>query len=197
MTRNNRGNRNRRIPIVGRNGLGNQNTTRPARIGRRAAMEPSEMESRLVRGDPDPTPTPDRAVFVRSLLGLFSQFAGSTTSAQISASTILIYENQAATGSASTTASRFNEMRLKRVELWDTAANEATDTPLTLTVQTSGGGDGAVFRDFGTPGERRAHIAVIPNFALRQRWFTSSDTTNLITVASPGSQIVRLTLELR
>jgi len=196
MTRNNRGNRNRRIPIVGRNGLGNQNTTRPARSGRRAVMEPSEMESRLVRGDPDPTPTPDRAVFVRSLLGVYSQFAGSASS-NISASTILIYENQAATGSASTTASRFNEMRLKRIELWDTAAHETTDTPLTVTVNGAVGGDGAVFRDFGTPGERRAHIAVIPNFALREKWFLNSDTTGLITVATPGSQILRLTLELR
>jgi len=200
ILRNNRGRGNRRNTTVGRSGLGNRNTIRPATNGRRAAIvEPSSMESRLVNGSPDPTVTPDRAVFTRTLLGTTTQFTGSSSLASLLMAGILVYENQAATGSSSTTAARFNEGRIKRIEVWDTASNEATDTPLIVTVGSSiqSGGDGAVFRDYGTPGERRAHVAIIPNFALRERWFSSTDTTVLVVLPTSGAQIVRLTLELR
>jgi len=173
---------------------------RSARNGRnRNVIEPSQMESRLVNGTADPQTTPDHVVFTRPLIGTALQFGAGSTG-NISMANILIYENQSGTGSASTTATRFLAGRIKRIEVWDTAANEATDNALVVSISSVPYGDAAVFRDYGTPGERRAHVAIIPNFAFREHWFLNTDTSVLFMVpqgTTSNTTIIRLTLELR
>jgi len=170
------------------------------------------MESRMVRGDPNPTPTPDRAVFSRALLGNGNDMGeydkhGTFT---LNMSKILAYEASASSGLS---AARFSEGRIKRVEVWDNAPDEASDNALqvtilpdkTITSAIPSRGDGASFRDFGTPGEQRAHIAIIPNFDFRSQWRPSGDALGLISIvqtgnvstANPPAPIVRITLELR
>jgi len=161
------------------------------------------MASRRVLGSPHPPDTPDRAVFRRSLLGTAFAFGNSTAINSFSPVVIAGYETLVAGGSY--TGPRFAEIRLLRIEVWDSAANEATDSSLTVTTNTTsgGGGDNAIFRDYSTPGAERAHIAIIPNFALRAQWFSTSTSTVLFTLGSTGTQsatsspIIRLTIEMR
>jgi len=204
ITRNNRGSGNRRNPTGLSRGLGTS-----VRVGRnvmrssRNTMEPAMMASRLVTGDPDPTPTPSRSVFERALIGTLQEMTGTgAPTGNLGMSNILSFETTAATGAATGAKPRFTEGRLKRLEVWGTAADEAADFPLTVTLFTASAGDGAIFRDFGTPGQRRPHIAIIPNFDLRQTWFDSSNSTPLFNVVSSGTStettvIIRVTLELR
>lgn len=188
-----------------------------SRVGsrNRQMLEPSALASRLVNknGSQLIPETPDKAVFVRALLGTFFAMAqGATTSTTgLTMNNILIYENQVSTGSASTTATRFTEARIKRIEVWgDDSAILGTpatsNAPLILTMASATfRGDGAVFRDFGTLGNDRAHITVIPNFEFRETWFAATDTTSILfnvrhSVATPtaaSTPLVRLTLEMR
>jgi len=174
------------------------------RVGRnvmrsRNQMEPAALASRLVNGNPDPTPTPARSVFERALIGTLSEFNGTgTPTGSLTMAQVLVFENSAATG-APVTSSRFSSARIKRIEVWGSSTLESGDSALSITLPTSSAGDGATFRDFGTPGERRPHLAVVPNFDYRDTWYSSSNILSLfqLTPATDTSMIIRLTLELR
>jgi hypothetical protein len=192
-----RGNGSRGRAVVSFRGLGTSGRQGPARRGQ--AIEPRSMSTQMVTGSADPPDTPDNVVFTRSLLGNSFGFVGSTATQDYNMNNILSYEALVTTGS---NTPRFNEARLLRVEIWDSAANEATDTPLLLVFSAAFGNDGGTFRDFSTPGQRRAHVAVRPSFTLRDTWIGSSDTTTLFTISgssasASASPIVRLTLQMR
>lgn len=176
-------------------------STRPRQ---RLMLEPSAMASRLIRGFPDPPDTPDRAVFTRALMGTLSAFNNNpaTQITTLTGAAILSYENLIAGG---TYAPRFREVRVKRVEVWDSSASvgsSSSDTPLILTISAPDS-DHAVFRDFPVAGHSRSHIAVIPTFELRSIWIGSTSSDALFTITGQGttsatnSPIVRLTVELR
>jgi len=194
-TNNNRGRRPRGRAAGIAAGLGNRRRTGRRMFG---VVEPREMESRLVAGTKDPLPTPDRSVFVRSLMGTLGNFGATSVPFNLTMAQVLDYEYTAATGSVQTSA-RFADGRITRVELWDSAAGSASDAPITIQILPgTSRGDGAIFRDYGTPGEARAHLAVIPNFDFRSEWINNGSTTALISLAANStSAILRLTLELR
>lgn len=173
-----------------------------SRVGRPQMLEPAALASRIVRGSPDPPDTPDRAVFRRALMGTLFGFQNSPTTVvnTITTSMILSYEGLVAYG---TYVARFREFRLQRIEVWGSSTEESGDVALVVSIApTLEEGDGAIFRDYATPGNRRQHIAFVPNFAVRERWYTANNENlfSVTTAATPTatvSPILRLTLELR
>jgi hypothetical protein len=110
--------------------------------------------------------------------------AASTTGG-IFSSGLGVIDNRQATESTTITSSRFLEVRVQSIEVWGLDINSGTtvqtgENGISLRIFQSEnnelGGDGAVFRDFGTNGSRRPHIKVIPNLALREQWLNTNVT---------------------
>jgi len=65
----------------------------------------------------------------------------------------------------------------------------------------SSDGDGAVFTDAGTQGQRRAAVSVIPNIGYRIVWFSITDATTQLFVPSispspPATRIVNVIVDV-
>jgi len=148
-------------------------------------LNPTAMESRMVRPSGQVPETPMRPIYQRSLL--FSLLEANNASGSpigtLTPKDLAILDARQASGATNpvTTAVRFNQLRMRSIEVWGGDGNlgsevsPSTSVSLTVTESTNNvtGGDGAIFRDFGTLGNTRANIKVIPNFAQRQEWLST------------------------
>jgi len=111
-------------------------------------------------------------------------------------------------------APRFINVRVLQISVWGPDNNSVNDTAgvfLSIVQATANqsGGDGALFRDYGTDGAFRAALNVRPNFALRSQWFSTESNTEgnqpifavgTIPISEPtqaGQIIIRVVLEFR
>jgi len=169
----------------------NKQVSRKGKVGRNGArvMNPTAMESKMVRPSVQVPETPMRPIFPRSMLFTLLELSNASGSpiGTITPKDLAILDARQASGDTNPlgTTPRFAQLRVKSIEVWGGDGNLGSDvspvTSVSITVTQSTnnvtGGDGAIFRDFGTLGNVRANVKVIPNFAQRQEWLsTSSDT---------------------
>jgi hypothetical protein len=186
MTRRNRGRTNRRIRAPARTGLG----TRRVQRNMVAPLELRSMGSTETRGSQDPESVKDTVkVRHRVQLPLTVTSSGSAVTATSIAAVI------PASGTA------WPQFRILKIDVWgpdstSTAAPFASPIALQMV-----GGDGASFSDWGTQGQQRAQLHIIPDFEFRSIWRLATGTTALFTVFSNDttgvSIIVNVTLEMR
>jgi hypothetical protein len=186
MTRRNRGRTNRGIGTQARAGLGTRRVQRRLGGVTRAPMEPRAMGSTMTNGTRDPTNILSTIkVQHRTQLELASI---PTAGLAITPATII--------ARTPGLAAAWARLRLLKVDMW------GLDTS-SVSLRFDGSGfDGAQFTDWGTPGNQRAQIHAVPDFASRATWFSTGSTTTLFTVltdstASTTSIILNVTLELQ
>lgn len=150
-------------------------------------MQPSSMESRLARPSGLVPETPMRPAFTRALLFNLRELANAhgVPYGILTPRGLGVVEARQASGDANplTQTPRFSELRVNSIEAWGgdgalgSEESPATSVSITVTQATDGltGGDGAIFRDFGTLGASRASVKVVPNFAARQQWLSTLD----------------------
>lgn len=152
---------------------------------RRGRNDPGAQASLLVQGYPDPPTTQQRAIFTRSLL--FDGNAGVVSNNTISISPSSIGVAEAKSGGF--TATRFTDIRIRRIEVWGRADPVSTlpigDTALRL-VLTAAQSDNGSWVDYGITGSARPHIAVIPNLDFRDHWYSLTSATEIFQVQAAG-----------
>jgi hypothetical protein len=134
------------------------------------------METRRVSGAVNPLPTTKDVVITKRI----------TVPLSTTESTPLTVANL-----VSALPSGTFEIRLQKISFYGNST-DAASSELNVADLTS---DLAAFVDFGTPGHQRSQIHLTPAFELRQKWFTSSDTTGIYTVN--GTAVVQATVEVR
>lgn len=161
-----------------------------------------------------------RPVMVRPMLFSLAEAASvdSGTVGHITAHELGVLDARQSSGSTTVTTPRFNELRLVAVEAWGadlatSTTGSANSLSITIVESTNNltGGDGAVYRDYGTFGSDRPNIRVTPNLNLREQWLSTSadtegdsaifliQTAQLVDFVAPGDNdvLVRATLHLR
>lgn len=181
MTRK-RGRGNRRFATQTRSGLGTQIVYRNTR-NNPAPTELKGMSSTLVAGAPDPTPVSNVIKHHHRL-----QLSGSLASTAPINKTAVFAALPG--GSAAWTY-----VRIIKVDIW---AGDQHGLSFKWDVQLA---DEMQFSDWGTPGNRRAQLHIMPNFRLRQAWLDSTAGV-LFTLAHLGqtggetsNYIVNITVE--
>ncbi len=147
------------------------------------------MGSRMVRPSGQVPETPMRPIYQRSMLFTLLELKNVSGSpvGTVTGKDLAILDARQASGSGNPlgTSPRFAQIRVKSIEVWGGDGNLGSDTSpstsVSITVTQANnnvtGGDGAIFRDFGTLGNSRANVKVLPNFAQREQWLsTDADT---------------------
>lgn len=187
MSRRNRGRRSRRR-ATNASQNGGKRSGRRSGI-RRNLLEPAAMVSRLTTGSMDPE-TVRYSITTNHRVQLINpaSAAGSTISTVTVANMFSVIPG-------GTTAWR--AFRIKKISAYGSDSTAISTTSygippfgiLMNTVDADGGalGDQAEFHDFGTAGQERAQVHVLPAFAVREYWFTSALTTTTLFTVAGGS----------
>lgn len=191
-----------------RNSRSNRRATTTTRRNRNNAKHSDgtgmTMATVLLPGRIDPPTTPALAIFQRSLL--VNATSGSVGSGIVTFSAAQIATAEALQGGQA--ATRFNNIRIKQVEVWGQAGTAAVTGTAPEFIQLSLTGaqsDGSAFVDYGVFGQARPHICVRPNLTYRDTWLASNATGTLLQVASVGlsstaaasDYVIRFVIELR
>jgi len=171
------------------------------------------MDSKLLNPTPIITETPSRPTFVRPLLFQIREQAAITgsTAGVITAADLAVLDAQQGFQTPTSQNVRFDNVRIRSIQIWGPDQPVSGEIPTSVGVSCNivesdnnlTGGDGAVFRDFGTDGAFRAALNIRPNFGLRQQWFsTNSGTENsapLFNVGAlpPGDTNILLSVTVR
>lgn len=200
---------------------GKPRTVRQSGRGGAAQLQPAAMGSRMARPTGFVPETPMRPSFARTMLFNLRELEAAfpATMGSVTPRALGVLDARQASGAViSQAVPRFTQLRVLAIEAWggDGAlgtVSPATSVSITVTQAVDGvtGGDGAIFRDFGTQGAKRANVRVQPNFAQRQQWLSTLDdkeggaylfevrTAELATFSEDVALevLVRVTMEMR
>lgn len=193
--------------MVRNSGKRRANTTNRRRKGYNAKHSDGmgmTMATILLPGRIDPPTTPALAVFDRSLLV-------NATSGTVGSGVVTFSAAQFATAEAlqgGQAATRFNNIRIKQIEVWGQAGTSTVtgNAPEFIQLSLTGAqSDGSAFVDYGVFGQARPHICVRPNLAYRDTWLATNATGTILQVASAGlsssvaasDYVIRVVIELR